>query len=104
MNCAHGVRMDRDCRWCATGTEPARPDRELDHLRSERDLLADAVTQYRAQRDAARLEAGRLAQELAELTGKLALAEVEAGRMGEALRWIPITEPEALNPKEVTGG
>jgi Zn finger protein HypA/HybF involved in hydrogenase expression len=22
MYCTHGIRLDRDCRWCATGTEP----------------------------------------------------------------------------------
>lgn len=25
MNCAHGIRIDKDCRYCATGTEPATP-------------------------------------------------------------------------------
>lgn len=25
MKCVHGVRVDRDCRYCATGTEPALP-------------------------------------------------------------------------------
>lgn len=29
MNCVHGVRVDKECRWCISGTEPSEREEQL---------------------------------------------------------------------------
>lgn len=81
---AHGLRLLQGTTdEVATGLI-----RERDEARTALLDLADKagaeLDVARSERDSARLEAGRLAQELVEVTGKLVLAEVEVGRLREA--------------------
>ena len=64
--------------------ERARNAKLESEIKADNTLIAHHVKkreELEQERDSARLEAGRLAQELVELTGKLALAEVEVGRL-----------------------
>lgn len=63
-NCTHGVRRDKDCRWCATGTEPAKPG------------TTDPV--------AAQIEIAR--REIADLRGQLTAAEKREALLRAALK------------------
>lgn len=31
MNCVHGVRVDKECRWCISGTEPSEKESKPSH-------------------------------------------------------------------------
>ena len=62
--------------------DEARDEVMREHLKyPSREEMVATIRRYASERDAARLEAGRLAQELVEVTGKLALAEVKVGRL-----------------------